>query len=317
MKYLKLITEPELPETLHITFMYFGKSVVKISTINDNLKDISQFKLFNPNDDLFSDIPVKKYSYGNSVDLTNLITATRFKLMQELGQDIVNQNFAQWTPHISIKDPSFVVPEVITVIGIKSNDNTFELKFNEILPASFPKIIGLCGAAYSGKDTAALAISELDPELSEIFAFAGPLKDACKSLFNFTHEQLYDQDLKEKVDDRFHKSPRQILQWLGTDILRNQINQDFFIMNMKQRIENSKANCIIISDVRFDNEAKFIKSLGGKIIKINRINGKTSEYSEHVTENGISSNLIDIIFYNDETLENFQKTIKNFIKLLE
>jgi len=107
------------------------------------------------------------------------------------------------------------------------------------------------------------------------------------------------------------------LQWLGTDILRTHINQDFFVMNMKQRIDQSKANCIIISDVRFDNEAEFIKSLGGKIIKIERDvtdksknSGKTTEHSHHITEKGISPHLIDAIIQNNSSIEEFQNIVK-------
>ena len=37
---------------------------------------------------------------------------------------------------------------------------------------------------------------------------------------------------------------------------------------MQQKIEASNADYIIITDVRFDNEAEFVKKNGGKIIKI-------------------------------------------------
>ena len=89
------------------------------------------------------------------------------------------------------------------------------------------KIIGLTGVAGAGKDSAALAIKESEPT-TDIFPFAGPLKEACKILFNFSHEQLHDPIIKEVHDKRWNKTPREILQWLGTDVLRTHINQDFF-----------------------------------------------------------------------------------------
>ena len=95
------------------------------------------------------------------------------------------------------------------------------------------------------------------------------------------------------------------------------VNQDFFVMNMKQRIDLSKAEYIIISDVRFDNEAEFIRSLGGKIVKIERTmgsgssnEGKTTKHSGHITEKGISEKLIDVIVENNGTIEEFQNKIK-------
>jgi len=184
------------------------------------------------------------------------------------------------------------------------------------------KIIGFHGIAGAGKDTAAFAIKELEPS-TDIFAFAGPLKEACKILFNFTNDQLYDQIIKEEIDERWKKSPREILQWLGTDILRENIDQDFFVMNMKQRIESSKADYILISDVRFDNEAEFIRSLGGKIIKIERDmgkssknKGKTTKHSGHITEKGISPHLIDSIIQNNESIKEFKTNVILAIKFL-
>jgi hypothetical protein len=176
-------------------------------------------------------------------------------------------------------------------------------------------IIGFHGPAFSGKDTAASAIKKTYPD-TEVFAFAGPLKEACKILFNFSDAQLYDPILKEQIDKRWGKSPRQILQWLGTDILRNMINEDFFIMNMRQRIEDSEADNIVISDVRFDNEAEFIRSLEGKVVKIERNGAKTTEHSGHITEKGISPNLINAIVKNDTSIEEFQNRIQLVAKLI-
>lgn len=177
------------------------------------------------------------------------------------------------------------------------------------------KIIGLCGIAGSGKDTCALAIKESEIN-TEVFAFAWPLKEACKILFNFSDEQLHNSVAKEEIDERWERSPRQILQWLGTDILRNNIKKDFFIVNMKQRIDTSKAEYIVISDVRFDNEAELIRSMGGKIIKVVRSGKKNIKYSEHETELGISPELIDTIVENNGTIEEFKnkiKLLKNFL----
>lgn len=175
------------------------------------------------------------------------------------------------------------------------------------------KIIGVTGIAGSGKDTFALVAKEMEQKTDQ-FAFAGPLKDACKILFNFSHDQLHDQETKEIQDGRWKKSPREILQWLGTDVLRNQINEDFFVMNMKQRIDDSKAEYIIVTDVRFPNEAEFIRSLGGKVVKIVRDNkktgGKTTKYSSHVTEQGIPDNLVDAIIENNSSIEEFKNNIR-------
>ena len=55
---------------------------------------------------------------------------------------------------------------------------------------------------------------------------------------------------------------------------------------MQQRIEKSKADYIVITDVRFDNEAEIIRELDGIVIHIVRPNANTTEHNTHVTEQG-------------------------------
>lgn len=137
-------------------------------------------------------------------------------------------------------------------------------------------VIGISGKAGSGKDTAALFIAEnlrsRNPDVKcEIMSFAEPIKSASKILFGLSEEQLTDRILKELVDPRWNMSPRAIFQWLGTDVLRNTVDDLFFIKNMKNRIEKSSADFIIISDIRFDNEVSFILGIdGGFMISISR-----------------------------------------------
>lgn len=185
-------------------------------------------------------------------------------------------------------------------------------------------IIGLHGIAGAGKDTFAAAVKELEDN-TDIFAFAEPLKQASKILFNFSHDQLYHPIAKEVIDERWQLNgkeccPREILQWLGTDVLRNHINQKFFVINMQQRIAASKAKYVIISDVRFDNEAEFIRDIGGKVIKIKRdmekTGGKTTKHSTHVTEKGISTHLIDAVIENNATIDEFKTNIRLSLEFL-
>jgi len=176
-------------------------------------------------------------------------------------------------------------------------------------------IIGFTGIAGSGKDTAAALIAKRLGKI-EILAFAKPLKDAAQILFNFTDDQLHDPVKKEEIDPRWGKSPRKIFQWLGTDILREHIDKDFFIINMRQKIENSNADFIVVTDVRFPNEAELIRSMGGKVIKIVRPDATTTEHSSHITEQGIPESLVDKIIINDGTIEDFNDEIMELLRLL-
>jgi len=165
-------------------------------------------------------------------------------------------------------------------------------------------IIGLAGSAGNGKDTAAAGLHGFYH-----LAFAKPLKDGAKPLFDLTDEQLHGK-LKEKPDPRWNVSPREIMQELG-DHCRN-YNPNFFITHMRFRITKAQSQGvknIVITDVRYDNEAKLIRELGGKVIKIDR-NITTTKHSGHSSEQGIISDLVDYTVQNDGTIEQLIEKVK-------
>jgi hypothetical protein len=169
-------------------------------------------------------------------------------------------------------------------------------------------IIGLSGHAGSGKDTAAAGLQGYYQ-----LAFAKPLKDGAKPLFDLTDEQLYGK-LKEKPDNRWSVSPREIMQYLGDHC--REYNPNFFVINMRSRIEKSQSQGIkniVITDVRYNNEAKLIHELGGKVIKIER-KITTTKHSKHSSEQGILTEFIDYTVQNDGTIEQLIKKIKHVTK---
>lgn len=82
-----------------------------------------------------------------------------------------------------------------------------------------PTIIGLAAVARSGKDTVASML--LEHEDVAAYAMADPLKSGCQSLFGLTEEETWSDFLKEKRIAIWGMSPRQMFQWVGTDILRD------------------------------------------------------------------------------------------------
>lgn len=153
-----------------------------------------------------------------------------------------------------------------------------------ILPQShlqdLPKIIGITGKKYNGKDTIANYLC--DNYGYTRIAYGDPLKEICRILFGFDDNQLYGDD-KEKIDNRWKISPRQAFQFIGTDLLRNQmhlllpeLNDKIWIkclielLNKKLK-ENPNAK-YIISDVRFQNEIDSIKNeyVDSKIFRVIR-----------------------------------------------
>lgn len=181
------------------------------------------------------------------------------------------------------------------------------------------QIIGITGRKFNGKDTIANFLR--DKYGYHQIAFADPLKETCRILFGFTDEQLFGT-LKETPDaDWFNLTPRQILQYLGTDIMRNQMTplspefeDKFWIKCVENKIkkilnENSNA-CIVISDVRFPNEVEMIKKLGGTVIRVSRPNIENNNtFSGHASEIMIDKLDADYDLINDTTREELYEKV--------
>ena len=163
-------------------------------------------------------------------------------------------------------------------------------------------IIGFSGRGGSGKDTAASFIPDSTP-----LAFAKPLKDAVASVFGFSDEQLYG-DLKEVVDADWNVTPRHVMQSMGTDYLKTTFGKEVFI----ECCRKSGTKIVVITDVRFDEEAEMVHSLGGVVARIDRSGVKMMT---HASEQGISCHLVDYIISNDGTMEEFESSILQMYQL--
>ena len=138
-------------------------------------------------------------------------------------------------------------------------------------------IIGLSGIAGSGKDSTANIIINKYQNWSKV-SFANAMKNSAACMFGLPRE-LLEGDTKESREWREQKldywseklgqdvTPRNILQILGTELVRKHLNENFWVdrleLEIKKLTESGKN--VIITDVRFPNEAAMIKSLGGQI----------------------------------------------------
>ena len=178
-------------------------------------------------------------------------------------------------------------------------------------------LIGLSGKAGSGKDTLADIFLNVRGHGVKL-AFAGPLKQACGCLFGLSDRQLHDPILKEQEDSRWGRSPRKILQFVGTNLLREQFDKDIFIKTMRSRIEAERANTnmIIVTDCRFENESQLIRDMGGSILHIVRPGVITTQHNHHVSEQATERLSTDFVIVNDTDLENFEKRGINLLAKL-
>lgn len=141
-----------------------------------------------------------------------------------------------------------------------------------------PRVVALTGPAGSGKSTAAdYLVRQHGYERAK---FAGPLKDMCRAIG--LSEDHIEGHLKEVPCDMLcGKTPRHLMQALGTELGRNLIGEDFWIRLWLHRVAAAKR--VVVDDCRFPNEAAAVRSLGGVIIKLE---GRGGIAGGHESEKG-------------------------------
>lgn len=150
-------------------------------------------------------------------------------------------------------------------------------------------LIGLSGKAQNGKDTFADMITEVYPS-SRKYAFADDLKAYCK----LHHEELfkiYPHVPRTRKDDPVYGYTA-MLQHIGTNITRTK-NPNHWIDIVKKKIDKDNSFVSIVTDVRFPNEADWIKSEGGFLINLIRLNKDGSRFVDPLRDSHISENSLD------------------------
>lgn len=173
------------------------------------------------------------------------------------------------------------------------------------------KLIGLTGKARSGKDTVAAFLKDYDG--FQRVAFADPIKVSSLALFGLGPEYLELDGLKELPHPFWGISPRQMWQVLGTECMRENFGHDFWIRRAQLEIDVIKAfalneereAAIVITDVRFDDEARFIRQQGGVVLRVVRPHHDNglADRSRHASERGVDDQLVNATVSNDGAKE--------------
>lgn len=152
-------------------------------------------------------------------------------------------------------------------------------------------IIAFIAKKGRGKDTAADYLIQNYNFTKR--AFTDPLKKGIQQWFLFTDEQLFTEQ-KEIIDSRWGVSPRKVCQIVGSDVVRDmfpkilfndtKIGDSFWVKSFdiwyKSTTDLHRGN-VVVSDVRFQNEVDYIKSIGGIVVKINRPSLDTKQEHKH------------------------------------
>jgi Deoxynucleotide monophosphate kinase len=169
------------------------------------------------------------------------------------------------------------------------------------------KIIGITGKAGSGKDTIVeMFLKNHEHPLSQRLAFGDGVKHSAAAIFREDLGNFYEN--KEELSERWGITYREMLQKLGTEFARDMIDPDFWVkwLEVKIREVPDAIKLIFITDVRFDNEAMWIKQQGGIVVEVIRDGDSTLASLDqlHSSEGGITHSLVDYAIVNRETPEN-------------
>lgn len=175
--------------------------------------------------------------------------------------------------------------------------------------------VGICGAIESGKDTVAGMLCALNPFIFQRYALADPIRRIARE-FGFTDEQLTDHGLKGTVDPYWGITPRKFLQLVGTEMFRDHLDQRVWIRLAERELHSyGPGQTLVISDIRFPDEARWIRSCGGLVVRVLRQGQEPlpTEVTEHASERGIPDDLVDIELMNNGGLEDLTKVVRTVL----
>ena len=185
------------------------------------------------------------------------------------------------------------------------------------------QLIGLTGRAGCGKNTVADFLCETHGFVQ--IALADPLRDGLKAMLGLTAEQLHRRDLKETPIDWIGKSPRELLQTLGTEWGRELVADDLWLRVAARRIARIKAYPphlhvagIVVSDIRYENEADWLREQGGQLWLIkrnpNHRHAMEERTASHSSEQHIPTHAGEPRIYNHGTLDELYDQVAEILQ---
>jgi hypothetical protein len=171
-------------------------------------------------------------------------------------------------------------------------------------------IIGITGRAQHGKDSVGKRL--VDEYGFTRFAFADALKSMALTLNPLIDGDLFDEAPARLADivelfgwekAKEYPDARRFLQVLGTEAVRDHLGEDAWVMALLKKINeaflwtfapdgvsSTPDGNIVITDVRFPNEAEAVKDWGGYLWRVKRIDHGMFEGDSRPFDNGVDPN---------------------------
>lgn len=174
-------------------------------------------------------------------------------------------------------------------------------------------IVGIAGPARVGKDTTANFI--IAAVGGYRYSFADPIRAMIVPL-GIDMSDPYWQEHKETVIPALGCSPRRIQQTLGTEWGREMIHPDLWVILAHQRLLRNGPG-MVIADVRFENEAAWVRKHGGRILHLESKRPGIPKVEAHASEGGIEHHDEDMVLSNDGSLEDLQAAVRDLFNVID
>jgi hypothetical protein len=182
-----------------------------------------------------------------------------------------------------------------------------------------------------------LGLKKYNTKWTEL-AFADKLKEICSIIFNRAKYNFDSQDFKNETVSKefwyyqnkmsnkiFNVIPegepehyfvlikptyRQMMQKIGTDLFKNNINPNIWIDLLDKQIKKGKH--YIITDLRFKDEYNFIKNKTKKNYIVKILNDNV-ESMNHISENDLNNAEFDYVINNNGSIDDLIKEVRKML----
>ena len=176
-------------------------------------------------------------------------------------------------------------------------------------------LVGVCGKAGAGKDTIGDFLVE-KYDFKKI-ALADPIKRLVKDVFALDDHTVYDRVAREEALDRWPGwTVRKLLQYIGTELFRENIDDSVWVKSLWYKISDDADNNYVVTDVRFPNELEYFRDNAseGQFLSIKVIR---PGYEGNVGMKGHASEAYDLQgdyeIINDGTIEDLIDKVREIL----
>ncbi len=170
------------------------------------------------------------------------------------------------------------------------------------------QLLGFSGPAGSGKDTCGNLLCDRHNFIR--LSFAAPIYQALRAMgFGWPKTQ----DEKERIIPWLGRSWRDMAQTLGTEWGREKVHPDLWIMLALNSMVNDLR--YVITDVRFENEARAIREHGGQVVHLRgRKHPMAAGTAQHASEKLVAVEPGDIVLDNSGSIFDLNAAINDIVR---